>query len=103
MKKAFCLLIFATALASGCNRGSVNLEGAELEALQLEKVNMVIPEPPPSPGRSDRIYTVQRGDTLWHIAQKFYGDGKKYRLIIQANNITDPGTLAVGRKLIIPW
>ena len=102
-------MIFATALASGCNRGSVNLEGAELEALQLEKVNMVIPEPPPSPqtrpspGRSDRIYTVQRGDTLWHIAQKFYGDGKKYRLIIQANNITDPGTLAVGRKLIIPW
>lgn len=30
-------------------------------------------------------YTIKAGDTLWSIAQKFYGDGSKWKLIYDAN------------------
>jgi len=47
-------------------------------------------------------YTVQRGDTLGRIAQKFYGDPHKYPLIQEANNIVDAGRIWVGQPLTIP-
>lgn len=47
-------------------------------------------------------YTIQRGDTLGKIARRFYGDARKYPLIQQANNITDPGRIWVGQVLVIP-
>jgi len=34
---------------------------------------------------ADEYYTVKSGDTLWAIAQKFYGDGNKYMKIFEAN------------------
>lgn len=33
-------------------------------------------------------YTVQEKDTLWGIAQKFYGNGNKYKAIMDANGLT---------------
>lgn len=53
-------------------------------------------------GRSGGTYVVQKGDTLWKIAQKVYGDGKKVKEISAANNITDPNKIKVGQKLILP-
>lgn len=47
-------------------------------------------------------YQVEVGDTLWEIAQRFYGDGTKWRLIANANGIDDPRRLQVGTVLIIP-
>jgi len=47
-------------------------------------------------------YTVQSGDTLWVISQKVYGDGSKYKLILQANDMTDQSKLRVGSVLKIP-
>jgi len=51
---------------------------------------------------SPTTYTVQRGDTLGRIAQKFYGDGSKYPIIQRANNISNPSRIWVGQVLIIP-
>jgi murein DD-endopeptidase MepM/ murein hydrolase activator NlpD len=45
------------------------------------------------------VYIVQSGDTLNIIAQKF---GVPVKDLINANNITDPNSLAVGERLIIP-
>jgi nucleoid-associated protein YgaU len=108
MRKASLFLVCAAVLWGGCARGPVEPRGAELRALELEKVEPVIPKPPP-PRRAEaltveaaRTYVVRRGDTLWHIAKKFYGDGKKYTLITRANNIIDPASLKIGQKLIIP-
>ncbi len=47
-------------------------------------------------------YTVQKGDTLGRIAQKVYGDARKYPLIQEANNLSDPSRIWVGQVLIIP-
>ncbi len=47
-------------------------------------------------------YTVQRGDTLWRIAVKTYGDGQRWRDILAANPGIKPTDLRVGQKLILP-
>lgn len=47
-------------------------------------------------------YTVQSGDSPWLIAQKVYGDGTKYKLIMDANGMTDQTRLRVGTVLKIP-
>jgi len=47
-------------------------------------------------------YTVQAGDSPWTIAQKVYGDGTKYKLIMEANGLTDQTRLRVGTILKIP-
>jgi nucleoid-associated protein YgaU len=51
-----------------------------------------------------RTYTVQSGDTLAKIAQKFYEDGGRWTEIYEANKdqIADPNVIEVGQKLEIP-
>jgi nucleoid-associated protein YgaU len=47
-------------------------------------------------------YTVQTGDHLWAIAEKYYGSGYNWTDIAQANELVNPNGLAVGQELIIP-
>ena len=47
-------------------------------------------------------YQVQRGDSLWKIAENFYLSGYNWVDIAQANNLTNPNVLYVGQKLTIP-
>lgn len=49
-----------------------------------------------------KYYVVQKGDTLWKIAVKFYHDGNSYHLLAKANNIVDPSKILPGKKLLIP-
>ena len=49
-----------------------------------------------------RYYTVVRGDTLWAIAKRYYGNGNQYPRIAKANNISNPDIIHVGQKLLIP-
>ena len=51
---------------------------------------------------SGRYYTVVKGDTLWAIAKRYYGDGNRYPEIARANNIANPNIIYVGQKLLIP-
>jgi hypothetical protein len=53
--------------------------------------------PPPA-----QTYTVEPGDSLWAIAERFYGDGNRYRDIAQANGIANPDLVNVGQALTIP-
>lgn len=46
-------------------------------------------------------YTVVAGDTLWGIAQKFYGIGVKWHYIADYNGITS-SLIRIGQKLKIP-
>lgn len=49
-------------------------------------------------------YTVKKGDCLWNIAKKFYGNGSKYTIIAEANKgkIKKPNLIYPGQVLIIP-
>ena len=50
------------------------------------------------------MYTVASGDTLSKLAQRFYGDAKRYPAIFDANKdvLKDPDKIQVGQKLRIP-
>ena len=47
-------------------------------------------------------YTVQEGDTLFKLAERFYGDGNRWEEIARANGNLDPRTLQIGQILQIP-
>ena len=55
-------------------------------------------------GKPPCTYTVQSGDTLFDIAQAYYGDGNQYEKIVDANQDQDvtPATLRVGSTIQIP-
>jgi len=48
-------------------------------------------------------YQVQQGDTLERIAERCYGDARRYRAIAAANDIGEPGHVSVGQTLDIPY
>jgi proteasome lid subunit RPN8/RPN11/LysM repeat protein len=47
-------------------------------------------------------YRVQPGDTLWRVAQAFYGDGNAYPRIVKANPHLQPQALRGGQVLTVP-
>jgi 5'-nucleotidase / UDP-sugar diphosphatase len=51
---------------------------------------------------SGRTYKVQRGDTLWSIAKRTYGDGAQYKKIVSANPSVKNDRLIVGQTLQLP-
>ena len=50
------------------------------------------------------FHTVEKGDTLWAIAERSYGNGSKYMAIFEANKpmLSDPDKIYPGQKLRIP-
>lgn len=56
---------------------------------------------PPAPALPVQ-YQVQPGDSLWHIADAFYGSGFKTEELTATNKLTDPDELQVGQIILIP-
>jgi len=50
-------------------------------------------------GQDQPYYIVQEGDSLWEIAARF---GVTLEDLQQANNISDPGQVVIGVRLVIP-
>jgi len=51
---------------------------------------------------NEKIHKVKKGETLWNIAKKYYGDGRRYTIIANKNNIKKPYVIYSGQKLLIP-
>ena len=47
-------------------------------------------------------YTVVKGDSLWNIAVRAYGDGFKWSEIAKANKLTNPNVIHSGNVLVLP-
>ena len=74
------------------------------EPIPDETVVVAPPPPKPAPQPEGKTYTIQSGDTLWSIAEKFYGKGVLWRTIADANKDTlpDPDRPKLGAVLRIP-
>ena len=79
----------------GSSATSSNTTSAKKETKKKEPVK---------PKTEKRTYTVVRGDCLYSIATKFYGNGSKYTLIYNANKdkIKNPSLIYAGQVLVIP-
>lgn len=51
---------------------------------------------------TESTYTVVKGDNLWEIAVRAYGDGFKWVEIAQANNLANPNLIHAGNVLTLP-
>jgi nucleoid-associated protein YgaU len=51
-----------------------------------------------------RIIIVKHGDTLWHIAQEYFGDGARYTQIFQNNRgqIRNPHRIYPDQRFVLP-
>ena len=51
-----------------------------------------------------QYHEVKKGETLWKIAEQYYGDGSLYPKIFEANRdiLKNPDVIKVGQKLRIP-
>lgn len=63
-----------------------------------------VPGPPPPAPPPQRTHTVVKGNTLWGIAQKYYGNGTLWPRIFDANRskIKDPHWIFPGQVFVIP-
>lgn len=58
-----------------------------------------------APAAETEEYVVQKGDSISKIAKKFYGDGRKFMPIVNANEAIlkgNPNRIYPGMKLVIP-
>ena len=78
-------------LMAGNIEGVSNVDVSNLEAPEEESEVKV------------EYYIIQKGDTLWKIAEKFYGNGAKYTKIVEDNKevIKDPDKIFPGQKIRI--
>jgi len=86
-----------------------NVEGiAQVDADQLVTIEMINAnneenaEPIEIP--EEIFYTIEKGDTLWAIATKYYDNGSKYTHIVEANLevIKDADKIYPGQTIRIP-
>ena len=62
------------------------------------------PETAPTSASTAQVYTVQSGDTLSKISERYYGNSHDYMKIFNANKdkLSDPDEIRVGQELTIP-
>ncbi len=92
---------------AGCQNGGTST--VPTQPAQVRFVTPTRPMPSPTVAPTEEMatptadgwqeYTVQPGDNLWAISQKY---GLTVQDLVKANNIRDPNRLSVGQKLRIP-
>ncbi len=68
----------------------------------IEQLPTVSVSPESIPPELPATYKVIAGDSLWKIAQNFYGSGYNWVDIAQVNSLSKPNFIAAGQELTIP-
>ncbi len=86
--------------------GLSDAERKELEQLRerVQDLEQQQASPAPAAPKPERTYTVQPGDSLRAISQRFYGDEMQWKRIYEANrdSIANPDLIHVGQTFKIP-
>lgn len=97
-----------TATIHGVASTAAALEKAVLMAGNIQGISNVSINADIGNGESlagdDAFYVIQKGDTLWKIAETHYGNGAKYTAIVDANKevIKDADKIFPGQKIRLP-
>ncbi|MDX2264554.1 MAG: LysM peptidoglycan-binding domain-containing protein [Hyphomicrobiales bacterium] len=84
--------------------GPAPVEAAEKRASPARRIAASKRERRAGSRRRCRGVTVRRGDTLWHIARRCYGDGDRYTKIFRSNagQIRDPNLIYPSQRFVVP-
>lgn len=52
-----------------------------------------------TPSSSPKLYTIKKGDTLWAVCRREYGDGAKYKDVAEENGIVNPNLIYPGQVI----
>ncbi len=85
-------------------------KGVEFEFQKLTMIDSVATAPGAPPSAATPVappmkeHVIREGDTLWSIAQKYYGDGRQHTRIEEANHeaFARRKGLEIGQKVMIP-
>ncbi len=82
----------------------VALTAGNIQGIAEVDNNMTIASQATTAEKESTFYTVEKGDSLWKIAEKNYHDGSKYPVIFEANipMIKDADEIYPGQVLRIP-
>lgn len=103
--------IFEKAIvAVGNTLGISRVEASELtivapdSGLSLASADMTALVKASTSAAAPKFHTVEKGDTLWAVSEKAYGNGKHYNVIFEANKpmLSHPDKIYPGQVLRIP-
>jgi len=66
-----------------------------------EEIRISTAEPPARTGQTRRV-RIQPGDSFWMLAQEHYGDGRRWKVLAEANPQLNPDVLPLGEWVTIP-
>ena len=78
--------------------------GMDIDKISALKANLSKAISHSEEPKTVRIYTVVKGDSLWKIAEKELGDGRRYIEIYNLNKdkIKNPNLIYIGQEFILP-
>lgn len=94
------------AIANGLNNSSLEvgqkLSIPDVAAKQPTSTKKAVVAEVSTQSITGSSYTVVKGDSLWNIAVRSYGDGYKWTEIAEVNNLKNPDIIHAGNVLTLP-